>query len=281
MSQGEHKIRQILVALDSSPASLAALKQAVDLAADFEATVLGLYVEDINLLRVAEISFTHEVGLFSARSRRLEIQYVERQFKGQASKARDALAKLAKQAGVEWSFRVVRGVITTELLAAAAEADLIIMGRVGLSPLGRRRMGSTARAILLQAPQLTLILHPGGLQLGLPVVAIFDGSAVAQKALATAAQLLHSKTSRLSVLILADDPETAQKLQHQAEKTLNQQGLSAHYLWQSRSGVQGVIHKIRMEGCQFLVVPGEGAQLDHDTVLALLEQIECPVLLVK
>ena len=58
MSQGESSpfIRRILVALDSSPASLSAMEQAIELAAGFEAEVIGLFVEDINLVRLAELA---------------------------------------------------------------------------------------------------------------------------------------------------------------------------------------------------------------------------------
>jgi nucleotide-binding universal stress UspA family protein len=54
--------QRILVALDASPASLAALDFATELAERHQAELLGIYVEDINLLRSAEIPFTREIG---------------------------------------------------------------------------------------------------------------------------------------------------------------------------------------------------------------------------
>jgi nucleotide-binding universal stress UspA family protein len=47
-------IRRILVALDASPHSFAALEAAAHLAAHLEAELFGLYVEDENLLRGAD-----------------------------------------------------------------------------------------------------------------------------------------------------------------------------------------------------------------------------------
>ena len=47
------QMRRILVAVDASPHSLAALDAALRLAADLEAEIIGLFVEDINLLRLA------------------------------------------------------------------------------------------------------------------------------------------------------------------------------------------------------------------------------------
>jgi len=281
MSEQEHpQIQQILVALDSSPSSLTALKEAVSLAAGFKARILGVYVEDINLVQLATISFTQEVGLFSATSRRLEVQYIERQFRGQAGRVRRALAALAEQAEVDWEFRVVRGVVTQELLSAASDADLIVLGRVGLSPVSRKGMGSTARAVLLQSPRLTLVLHPGE-RLGAPITIIYDGSKVAQRALAVVIRLVQSENEPLNVILLANKSNEAQRLEKEVESALKVRGLSAHYLWRSDDDIPGLVNKIREVGCQMLALPSNGSGLDSDTVLLLLEKLECPALLVR
>ena len=60
-------VRRILVAVDASHHSIAALEAAVELATRFQAELLGLYVEDINLLRLAQLPFGREVGTFSHR----------------------------------------------------------------------------------------------------------------------------------------------------------------------------------------------------------------------
>lgn len=283
MSQEEHPhpIQRILVALDSSQASLTALIEAVNLAAGFEAQVLGLYVEDINLVRLAQVSFTQEVGLFSGTSRHLEVRYVERQFRGQAGRARQALAALAEPAGVEWSFQVVRGNISRELLRAASDADLIILGRTGASSFaGPRRLGSTARAVMSQAPRLTLVLQRG-VRLGTPIFVMYDGSPVAQKALVAAAQILQGQKSFITVLLLSENTEAAQRLQPEAEAGLKAQGITARYLWRNPSNVQSLVHTLQAEGCHTLIIPSDGSELEQETVQTLLDQLDCPVLLVR
>ncbi|MBK7177644.1 MAG: universal stress protein [Chloroflexi bacterium] len=55
------KIQRILVALDASPHSLAALEAAIDLAERLDAELQGLFVEDINLLRLAQLPFAREL----------------------------------------------------------------------------------------------------------------------------------------------------------------------------------------------------------------------------
>ncbi len=272
-------IDRILVALDSSPSSLAALEAAAELAIGFEAELIGLFVEDVNLLRLAELSFTQEVGLFSARSRRVEIRHIERQFRSQASQARQALERIARTTRLEYSFRVARGMVVPELLTAAAEADMIILGKTGWSPVGQRRLGSTVRSILSEGTQLTLVLQHG-IQLGQPILVIFDGSVTAQKALLAAAQLVPQDTGPLNVLVLAPEAETAETFQAEAERLLSQQNKRGRYLWQKKLETERLVRLIEAEGYRMLVVPKDGL-LEQPTLLTLLNELENPVLLVR
>ena len=59
-------------------------------------------------------------------------------------------------------------------MAAGADADLMIVGRVGCSLLAHRRLGSTARAMVLQRPGLLFILT-GEVTSGAGVTVLYDG----------------------------------------------------------------------------------------------------------
>lgn len=148
----EQIIRRILVALDASTDSVAALKTAASLAASLQAELVGLFVEDINLLRLAGLPFASEVQRVTGTGRVLDEAGMERDLQLQASQARRALANAAADAEATWTFRVVRGVVTTEILAAALEANLLTLGRASRPPIRRRQLGSTARAAVSQAP---------------------------------------------------------------------------------------------------------------------------------
>ena len=152
-------IRRILVALDASPHSMAALEAAAELAAGLQAELLGVFVEDVNLLRLAGLPFAREVHAFSAIPRALDSQEIERELRAQAERARRALARAAEREQVRWTFRVVRGPVLEELLAASAQADLISLGKQGWSANMRRTMGSTAWEILSQATCHALLIQ--------------------------------------------------------------------------------------------------------------------------
>ena len=62
----EFVVRRILVALDASTQSLAALRTAVTLAAELGAELEGLFVEDTNLMRMAMLPVARRVLFPSA-----------------------------------------------------------------------------------------------------------------------------------------------------------------------------------------------------------------------
>ena len=276
----ELMIRRILVALDASPPSLAALEAAVELAGRFRAELLGLFVEDVNLLRLAELPFAQEIGFFSATRRKLDTQRIERQFRGQAARIRRVLELIAERMQVNWSFRVARGVIASELLTAASEVDLIILGRGGWSLTQRRQLGSTARAILSETPCLALILQQGTC-LELPMLVVYDGSPLAQKALATAAALVQGEDGDLTVLVLADDLDMAHRLQRQAAEWLQGRGVNVRYRPLTKLSVPRLAHILQTEERGTLVLPARSALLQDEVLLALLDEVEMPVLLVR
>jgi nucleotide-binding universal stress UspA family protein len=275
----EPGIRRILVALDVSPHSQAALEAAAELAISLRAELLGLFVEDIDLLKLAGSSFAWETGFFSASRRRVNTLEVERQLRAQGNRARQALAMTAGRAQVPWSFRITRGAIAPELLAAASEADLVILGKMGWSPAGSRRLGSTARTVLAQAPCLTLVLQQGT-RLRLPVMVVYDGSPTAYKALDASTHLVRGKNGYLTILILADEPGTARSLQAEVTEWLRKRGMEARYRWLVGIDVTRLAEMVEREGCGMLVIPSQSSRLHNEMFLTLLDKARCPLLLV-
>jgi hypothetical protein len=108
--------------------SRALLEAAAELAQRMEAELVGLFVESQDLLHFAGLPFARAVGYASATKRRLDVESMERALRTLAGEARDTLAVIAARTPVQWSFRVARGTLSAELLAAAGEADLIIAG---------------------------------------------------------------------------------------------------------------------------------------------------------
>jgi nucleotide-binding universal stress UspA family protein len=278
-------IERIVVAVDASPHSLAALEAAVDLAARFEAELVGIFVEDENLLRLADLPFVHEIGIFSARRRRLDVKEMERQLRVQRRRVRRIFTLTTERAQVRRTFRVVRGTVLSEVLNAASRADVLVLGRAGWSLLRRGRLGSTVRGILPERFGLALILKEGTC-LGDPLAVVYDGSRAADRALITALALHRQSdedemlTKRLIVLLLAEDPQRAEALEDQAASILADRDAVARYRSLTGTNVLWWADLLHAEGCGLLVLPAQSSALHNSVLVALLEHLELPVLLV-
>ncbi len=217
LSTTEQSVRRILVALDASPHSVAALRAAAQLAALMGAELQGLFVEDINLIQLAHFPFSQEVGSYTASRRRLDNSSIERQMRAMARAIRQAMAEVANQTHVRWSFQVARGPVTAELLAAAEAALLLSMGRAGRRR--RKSLGSTVQSVVSRTSRPVLILDEEG-QLKYPLTVLYTGSPAADRALRLAIQLTQRTPSELRILIWAGEGQTesAERLQQWVEE---------------------------------------------------------------
>lgn len=278
----ELRIHRILVALDASPHSLAALEAAAELARRFRAELSGLYVEDVNLLRLSELPFAEELSLFSTARRRLDRKEINRQLRAHRVRVRRLISRAGEGAEVRWTFRVSRGRVAPEVLQAASEADMLVLGKMGWSPFTRRRIGSTARAALAAADRMTLFTEEGA-RVRPPVIVVYDGSPLAQRALATASAIVRRLESahRLTVLILSTDSEAVSQVKAQADGWLQEQPLDVRYRLLTESTVPKLAQIIWSEEGGALVLPAKSAVLHDDAIVALLRRVRLPVLLVR
>lgn len=271
-------IRRILVALDASRHSRAALAAAVELAAALEAELVGLFVEEADLLRLCEFPGLQEVGLYTPVPRALSREYVERQLRALARQAEAMLAELAAQRGVRWTFRTVRGTVSAELLNVSAEFDLISLGVVGHHALMRyRQVGSTVRVAIRQAPRPLLIARHG-VRIGSPVLVLSCDSPYTEGALALASRLRERVGGNLVVLVLAPDAGKRAELRARAEKWLADYGIPARIRELERGDAETIAQAVEAERGGLLIVPGDTNCLPQETLEALLDRLKCPVL---
>lgn len=270
-------IHRILVALDASPQSLAALEVAVEIAERFQAELIVIHVEDINLLRLAEFPFACEIGHYSATLRELQIPLIEFELRARSRSVERAMALLAKKTDLRWSLRITRGSIPEELIAAARESDLIILGKTGWSR--RRQLGSTARVIAMQAP-LRVLISQRSHQPKLPVLLAYDGSSVCKRAIETL-RLIKSERNFLTVLLLAEQRESMLLLKSEVQSLIERIGMQADYRWTPKIDPQQISHMVSMGRFGLLILPTSSAYLPTDTLLGLLDKTDCSVLLVQ
>jgi nucleotide-binding universal stress UspA family protein len=277
-SRSPFLIHRILVALDASPHSLAALDAAVDLAARLDAELEGLFVEDVALLRVTELPCAREVLYFSAAEAPLTREGMESELKSQSERARQALQAAAQRAQVEWTFRTARGEVTTEVKAAAAGVDLLAIGKGGWS-LGRRlRAGSTA--LELAASALSVLLLP---ERGIPedahLVVYFDGSPAAHHGLQAAARLARAGLDGITLLVAMDGEAEPSELESQAMAVLNEEDLDIHSLPFHEAGQGNLLEVLKTQKSGVLVIGGRELLGKLPPLDIFLRETEMPILL--
>jgi nucleotide-binding universal stress UspA family protein len=275
--QNGARIERILVALDASPQSLAALETAAQLAADLQAELMGLFVEDINLIRIAEYRFVREIGFFSATVRHIDRRTIRWQIRGQAERAKRAMRRIADRYQLDWTFNISRGSIASELQSAAQEADLIILGRTGWS--GGRRIGSTVLEMIASPPSHALIL-----QQNIPrepsILVLYDGSEPAKQALKTAAAISRVRGGFLVVGVIAEDSQQAKARQRWAASWLGEREIQTRFRWiigDQRGKLQQIVQS---EQC-LLVMANQMPTVEEEDLPEMLERLGCSVLLVQ
>jgi nucleotide-binding universal stress UspA family protein len=205
---------------------------------------------------------------------------MEHQLYLQAAQARRALKKAADSVNAKWTFRTVRGQVTPSVLAAALEVDLVAMGRVSRPLHSRSRLGSTARAASMDTERSVLLMQQGS-DLTYPVLATYDGSPAAQQALSAAAKLAHFSGDELNILLLSESYEEAEPLKDEVSAWLEERSLTAEFHLLPKATVAKLIEMVHLSKDCVLVLGGENPLLKAEAIQELLDETDCPVLLVR
>ena len=194
--------------------------------------------------------------------------------------ARQVLAGVAGRRQLRWSFRVVRGQVTAELLTAAQEADMLAIGRASGAMTRHVRLGGTAREVLAQVALPVLLLQHGH-TLCHPVQLVYDGSTAAKRALAAATRVASAAGGHLTVIIVAGAADHAQRLQGETEADLQAQQIQGHYRQLINPTAEELAQALQRAGGGTLIIGADNPLLRGEGLPTLLEAIDCSVLLIR
>jgi nucleotide-binding universal stress UspA family protein len=270
---------RIIVALDGSWYGLVALEAAVIVAAALHAELVGLFVEDINLLRLAQLPFAQEVSYLAATPRKLDEAGMTRQLQARAAQAQQQLMHTAEKKEVRWSFHVARGLVADELLDATPATDLLVLGRVSRPRALKPVLGSTAQVVVARATHSILLIPPGA-DLERPVLVLYDGSAGARRALILAGKLAQT-TGRLRVLIWAADDDTAEQFRSDVVAQLAGFDVDLSYRRLHQDERLQLADIVKRSAVGLFVLAGGETEVPPEAIQVLLEACDLPVLVVR
>jgi len=193
-----HPFNRILVTLDSTRSAQLALESAALLAEAMQYELVGLFVEDSDLMALAALPFSREVRR-SGVIQNLDPDALRKEVEAHAAAARYAMQQVAVRHRLRWSFRSVQGNVGAEFTAAAAEVDILCVGRRSSDRYRRASMGNPVRMVLeRQAP----VLVAGDLtdRINKPVAIIVDHRDGKMESLKLAGQIAAKANTELVVL---------------------------------------------------------------------------------
>jgi len=272
-----HIIHSIAVAIDCSPHSKASLEAAAEMAARLKAELIGIFVEDINLLHMAGLPFAEEIRLYSTE--KLDTAQLERLLRHQAQQAREMLEHTAQPRTLRHTFRVLRGLVPEQVMQAALEADMLVLGRSGRSPSCRKGLGSTARSALDEGSMNVLLMRPGVTAAEGPLLVLYDASEASKRALATALEIA-GPASTLNLLITDPAPDALERCRQETDAAVREKGLETEYYHLPFTDSRQLVSFIRMIDSGLLII-GKGMNLPEETIRELIDNIDYPVLVVR
>lgn len=260
-------IRRIVITLEASRPGRAALEVAVRLATALGAELEGVFVEDINLIRLSELPFLRQLRAWSLVEEQLSAQGMQRDLRALAREAERMFSEATQALGGGCSFRVWRGHTTVETLTASLEADVL--------SLAGARGGLVRSRPLLQTGPVARALQPE------VVNVLFSASPAAERTLAAACNLARSMAAGVRVLI-AGDPKVRGDLEAQVDAILALQHQQADRIRLGEAGVPALVRAVRQAGDNTVLLADVAAPLLLQVGLTrCLEELPCPVLFVR
>jgi hypothetical protein len=276
MSGPEHQFSasRIVVALDSSCENVRALEMAASMAARIGASLHGIFVEDLGLLRAASLPFVRHVALHPRLPHPLEMTDIEAEYRVLAARARASLADLAGQMKVPWSFEVLRGE-RSSVVQATQETDLLVM-ETATRPLGRHlQLRTDWSSIALDCARACLLLSaPTERRTGILVV--HDGTENGERAIAAGIALGSTPGAVLHIATVSGESGKTDLLH-----TLGISGAAVDVRPIGRLDVGSLLRAVAETKSSLVIIPVALASSRRAELQPLLVAPPCAVLLVR
>lgn len=252
-------VRRIAVTLDAFDHSLAALEQALRLARHMGAQLEGIFVEDLDLLQLAELPFLHEVRSASRSVEAMSPARMEQEMRVLARRAERLLGEQAARHNVAWTFRIWRGSIDSELLAAAMEVDVLALTRLGAA-----------------------LARPAAARAGRSAVSVlFAGTESSARALDTAADMAAEQQASLNVLLPAGSEVMTAELERLAAGRLGDQADRARFIPMPDASLTSLVEALADSDSAVLILERGHALLQSPSLRQCLNTLDCPLLVVR
>lgn len=260
---------RIWVALDQSPRSTAALSAAAALAAEFDAELAGLFVEDVNLQHLFGLPFAREFCVLTGEARPLSQGEVERSWRRDAETLRRQLAEAAGRLSLRWSFHVTRGRVSAEVNMLAQSFDLIVLGK------------SLDNSVMAVARTTVRVADSRPRPRSAPVLVLFETLPASAHSLDMAVMLARRNGAELVLLVSAASEDAYKAACAAAQSALKEFDTSGRCVWLRALDGATLVKAAHREAAGCLVLAERERFLGQPGFEQVLDEIECPVVLAR
>ena len=279
-------IGSLLVAVDASDNAKVAVTYATFLSKKLGAALSAVFVIDT---RMVNMPYWTDYGALSLPVTNFSTQMQE-VLSDQGKRVLARVEEDVREAGVKVRSEVRTGVPATEIIGAARESDLIILGRHGethqteessSSSRDSGGLGAVAERVLRTAADPVLIA-PGSFEEPKRVLLCYDGSSRASETMNYAAELAKRLNLPLAALSAHDDEAVAKERFERVTRYMDAQGLNVTTLSRQGDPVEVILNEAQPGDLLAMGAFGEGRireWLLGSTTEAVLRSTKQPVLL--
>lgn len=220
-------IKNILVPLDGSSHSRAALDYGLWITEKFDGTVFGQHVIDTVSI---EGTFFHDISGSLGFEPYLDFSTKMREILEERGKAiLEEFNERCKQKGIRHETSIDMGIIPNEICERSKVADLVVLGRRGINEeFSTGLLGNTAESVTRKCPRPVFVSSDKFKVIERPLLA-YDGSQRASSAMESAAEFCTHLSLPLTVLTLTKEEKMGEKVLQEAKSYLGSYGIVTQY----------------------------------------------------
>src|SRR5699024_10193390 len=274
-------LRNILVALDTSAHSRAALEAAAILASLLEANIRGVFVQEEHWTRLSRLPSLTAIHELTGKAYALQQDTLEKEIKNVKQRLQRQLKQISSRREITHSLETVQGKAEEEILKAAQEADLITIGWRGRSYPSTKKPGATARGIIRNADKPVRVLGKN-VRLGKRISVFYDTGTEAQKGLKLGLILAEHNDSELSVLLSPPQDEKATgERNKEIEKMVDRAAVPVEVTQLRRPDIYSLLYLLNRRRPGLVVMPNDHPFLQGQSLDTMLARLNSPLLLMQ
>lgn len=275
-------IKNILVPLDGSDHSKAALEYGLWLAQKFKGALFGQHVIDTVSV---EGPFFHDISGSLGFEPYLDFTTRIREVLEERGKAiLEEFSKRCRERGLRHESFLDMGIVPNEISERSKMADLVILGHRGINEeFSTGLLGSTAESVTRKCPRPVLVSIKRFKLIERPLLA-YDGSQRASSAMESAAEFCTQLRLPLAVLYIPKEEKMGEKVLQEARSYLGPYGIEVRYELAKGYPEQKIIDYLVNFNYDLLFIGAYGHRRIIEMVLGstteyVLRKSPCPVFL--